>query len=103
MKEEQIRVLCLTRKIKWSTHAAERIQERGIARVDVLHCLENGEIIEDYPNDFPYPSCLVYGYTVKHIVLHVVVGCDGNYLYIITAYYPDVIHFSTDLRTRKER
>jgi hypothetical protein len=62
----------------------------------------SGEIIEDYPNDFPYPSCLVFGYNIGKRVLHLVVGTDGNFLYIITAYYPNTTKFMDDLKTRRE-
>ena len=79
------------------------MQERDITRVDVKNCLENGEIIEDYPNDFPYPSCLVFGYTINNKVIHVVVGKDSEYIYIITAYFPNTVKFENDLKTRKGR
>ena len=69
-------------KIKWSVHCFERMQERDISRADVKNCILNGKIIEDYPNDFPYPSCLIFGYTIKEIVIHVVAGSDGEYVYI---------------------
>ena len=48
---DKIKKLCSLRKIKWSTHAAARIQERGISRQDILNCLDNGEVIESYPDD----------------------------------------------------
>ena len=35
-----------------------------------------GEIIEDYPDDFPHPSCLVFGYAVNNKIIHVVVSMD---------------------------
>jgi len=103
LKHELIKQLCFERKIKWSVHAATRIQERGIERTDVINCLETGEIIENYPDDFPNPSVLVFGYSVMHKVLHVVAGCDGEYLYIITSYFPTTDKFEADLKTRKER
>lgn len=40
------------------------MQERDISRADVKNCIMHGEIIEDYPDDFPHPSCLIFGYTV---------------------------------------
>ena len=76
-------------KIKWSVHCFERMQERDISRADVKNCILNGEIIEDYTNDFPYPSCLIFGYTIKEKGIHVVAGSDGEYVYIITAYFPN--------------
>ena len=44
------------------------MHERGIRRADVIRCLESGEIIEDYPDDFPHPSCLVFGRTAANDV-----------------------------------
>lgn len=98
-----IQRLCVDRKIKWSVHAAARIQERGIKRTDVIQCVVTGEQIEDYPLDFPYPSCLVFGYTVDRKIIHVVAGCDEKYAYIITAYFPNLNKFEADFKTRKER
>lgn len=103
MQIDHIRMLCETRKIRWSVHASARIQECGIERIDVLNCLMYGEIIEDYPDDFPYPSCLVYGYTMNNRIIHTVVGCDDKYLYVITAYFPNTSKFEKDLKTRKEK
>jgi uncharacterized DUF497 family protein len=99
---DKIKELCIARKLKWSSHAASRIQERGISRVDVIHCLNNGEVIEDYPADYPHPSCLVFGYTMQGDIIHVVVGCDQETAYIISAYFPNIEKFERDMKTRKE-
>lgn len=62
----------------------------------------HGEIIENYPDDFPHPSCLIYGYTINdRSVIHVVVSCNGENVEIITAYFPDSDEFENDLKTRK--
>ena len=100
---EAIKELCTQAKIRWSTHCLERMQERDISRADVKRCLANGEIIENYPDDYPHPSCLVFGYTVNNKVIHVVVGNDGEYIYIITVYFPNTAKFEDDLKTRKGR
>lgn len=97
------KMLCKKGKILWTQHCLQRMQERDITRADVKRCIETGEIIEDYPEDFPNPSCLVFGYTVSDQILHVVVGCDNINIYIITAYYPDTIKFESDLKTRRKR
>ncbi len=62
-----------------------------------------GEIIEDYPNDYPNPSCLMFGYTLNNRVIHVVIGYDVENIYIITAYYPNTDKFELDMKTRRER
>ena len=103
MEIKLIRQLCIERKIKWSIHSAQKMMERGIDRADVMNCLTSGEIIEDYPTDFPHPSCLVFGKSTSGKILHTVAGCDGKMLYVITAYFPDTRKFENDLRTRKAR
>lgn len=90
-------------KIKWSTHCLERMGERDISRDDVKKCIREGEIIEDYPDDYPHPSCLIFGYTVNEKVLHVVVGTYEESIYIITAYFPNNVKFEDDLKTRRKK
>ena len=36
--------------------------QRNISVSDVQKVIDTGEIIEDYPNDFPYPSKLQLGF-----------------------------------------
>ena len=103
MDIEKVKVLCIERKKKWTGHVAARMQERGIKRDDIINCIINGEIIEDYPNDYPNPSCLMFGYTLNNRVIHVVIGYDGENIYIITAYYPNTDKFELDMKTRRER
>lgn len=74
---------------------------RGIERIDVLNCLQNGEIIEDYPNSFPHPCCLMFGLNLQSEVIHVVVGIKDETLVVVTAYYPNTIKFESDLKTRR--
>jgi hypothetical protein len=103
MNFKDLQELFEARKIKWSAHCLERMQERDISRADVKNCIMHGEIIEDYPDDFPHPSCLIFGSKVNNTVIHVVAGTDGNDIYIITAYYPNTVKFEADLKTRKGR
>ena len=96
-----IRKLCALHSIKWSIHAASQMQARNIFRQDVLDILQSGEIIEDYPNDFPHPSCLLCGKTRLQQFIHVVVGTDGENLFIITAYYPSPEKFTDAFSVRR--
>jgi len=102
MQIENIQKLVNQNKIKWSVHAVAQMQERDISITDVKSCITSGEIIEDYPDDFPYPSCLIYGQAEESKVLHVVVGTDEEILYIITAYIPNPVKFEEDLKTRRK-
>ena len=76
--------------------------QRGIKRAEIIETILNGEIIEEYMYDKPFPSCLVFGHTVNNRPVHVVCSIDNEYLYIITAYIPDTIKWEKDLKTRKE-
>ena len=38
-----------------TAHAAEQMKIRGIKIPDIYSALDNGEIIEDYPSDYPVP------------------------------------------------
>jgi hypothetical protein len=49
-------------RVTWSRHGVTRMQERGITREDVLAGLRGAEVIENYPDDVPYPSALVLGF-----------------------------------------
>lgn len=98
-----LRELCDNRRIIYSVHSLERLQERDIFRKDVVSAIRTGEIIEQYPDDTPYPSCLVYGSSARNKPLHVVCAYDGNSIIVITAYYPSLDKFEADLKTRKER
>ena len=83
-------------------HCFARLLTRGITPNDIICCVCNGEIIEEYPNDFPYPSCLVFGYTLDKRIIHVVIGVEEKQLYIITAYFPSGEKFELDFKTRRE-
>lgn len=99
---ELLKKLCQNRQILFSVHSLERLQERGIYRKDIVNVIMTGEIIEDYPEDYPYPSCLVFGTSMNNKILHVVCGCNGKFITVITAYYPTTDKFEADLKTRKE-
>ena len=84
-----------------TAHAAERFRQRGIRARDVRNAVHTGEIIEQYPNDFPYPSCLILGQSLDGRCIHVVMSDEGTSSRIITAYVPDVDKWSEDFKTRR--
>ena len=89
--------------IKWTKHCIERMQERDISINDVESCLQTGKIIENYPDDFPHPSYLIFGHTKENKILHIVVGSESSNLFFITSYFPNTDIFEKDLKTRKEQ
>jgi hypothetical protein len=90
--------------IEWQRHALERMFERGISRGTVKEALRKGEIIEDYPDDSPYPSALFLGW-INEEPLHVVAALDSltGWFFVITAYKPDLEHFERDYKTRRQK
>lgn len=66
MNLELYQTLCANSKILWTKHCLERMHERDISRADVKNCILTGEIIENYPDDYPNPSCLIFGYNVNN-------------------------------------
>lgn len=63
-------------------------RQRNIKFDDIKRCIMYGQIIEDYPNDFPFPSALILECSVGKPI-HVVAGVGDGLLWIITAYFPD--------------
>lgn len=82
-------------------HSRKRFAERGISIDDILFVFKTGEIIEQYPDDMPFPSCLILGYSGER-ALHVVASIDDELVYIITAYAPSPEKWAVDWKTRKE-
>ena len=80
-------------------HGRRRLAERGIFLRDVISAVQNGEIIEEYPEDYPYPSCLILDSAQP---LHVVASLQDGCIYLITAYIPDRNRWQSDLKTRRE-
>ena len=97
-----IRNLCYDKSIAITKHAKNRLVERGITVENIKNAIQTGEIIEQYENDYPFPSCLLLGEMEQNKYVHVVASIDSQFLYIITAYYPDKNEWEIDLKTRKE-
>ncbi len=102
MDIESIRNYCREEKLRWTQHIFRRMIQRGITMNDVTEAVMSGEIIEEYPDDYPNSSCLVLGYLRDNVSLHVVCGINNDELWLITAYYPSMDKWQEDCRTRRE-
>ena len=89
-------------QIAVTKHAKERLLERNITIADIVNGIATGEIIKQYEDDKPLPSCLILGNSVKNRYIHIVVSHDVEYIYLITAYFPDLEKWENGFRTRKE-
>lgn len=86
--------------LRFGRHAAQRMFERGITQADIHAALLNGEIIEDYPTDYPLPSYLLLGYSGSR-PLHIVYANtpQGDQI-IITVYEPDTALWTDNFTKR---
>jgi hypothetical protein len=100
---DEFKKLNMPDRVAITIHAKKRMEEREVRVDDILNCIDSGEIIEQYEDDTPIPSCLILGKDMKNAGLHIVVSKDEEYIYLITAYYPDDARWEADLKTRKER
>ncbi|WDN90155.1 hypothetical protein BuS5_03125 [Desulfosarcina sp. BuS5] len=93
-------LLHLVQKAYYNTPTTDL--EKGISRASVKHIICTGKMIENYPDNKPFPSGLFYGIW-QNQPLHAVIVYDltEQKIFLITAYWPDEEHFETDLKTRR--
>jgi len=91
--------------IQYRIHATQRMFKRDISEQEIWEIIENGFIIEDYGDDFPFPSLLINGRSGKNRQLHVVLGIDRNSkrLFVITTYEPDEMKWEDNFNRRKQK
>lgn len=89
-------------KLIFRVHAVQRMFQRRISEDDVRYVLDKGEIVEEYPEDTPYPSKLILGEREKR-PLHVVVAENAmnNERIVVTVYEPDPDQWEPGFRRRK--
>ena len=100
MNIDFIKTLIKQKKIRISIHAIEKIVERELEINQVLESVLNGQIIEEYDSDYPYPSCLILG-RANEKVIHTVCSFSEP-VFIITAYEPDLNKWENDYKIRKK-
>jgi hypothetical protein len=71
-----------------------------ITTSEVHGVVDEGEVIEDYPEDVRGHSCLMLGYGDGGRAIHIVCSPKDEYLALITAYLPEKDEWSNDFRTR---
>ena len=67
-------------------HALTEAFKDGISINDIIYCVNNGKIIEEYPDR---KRCLIFSMLNFDIPLHVVVDYSSDEIDILTAYIPD--------------
>ena len=78
-------------RIRITDHADEEAQVDKLSFGEILFSVIQGEIIEDYPKDKPYPSCLIFGKNFRGEPIHSVWAYneENKWSVLITVYRPD--------------
>jgi uncharacterized DUF497 family protein len=98
---DSLRALGTDESIIITSHASEQLIKRKIKYKHIKMAIISGEIIEEYPDEFPDPRILILGYTEDRKTLHIVIGVSDWVLRIITVYYPTLAKWENDYKTRK--
>lgn len=103
---EAVKKCLLKGQVFYSEHARNEMKIEELGRIkenEVFKAVQSGEIIQDYPDDKPYPSVLVLGFTRPKKPLHIVCAYDkkDDLVIIITAYRPDPKRWINSRRRKK--
>lgn len=88
--------------IKFTEHARLAMKDDNLSSFDVLEALENFEVIEEYHDTKPFPSCLLLCWLKGKKPLHMVCALPEHVdmLIIVTIYIPSKEEW-LDYRRRK--
>lgn len=89
-------------RLVFRVHAIQRMFQRRIDEEDIRRALETARLIEEYPDDQPYPSRLILGWSGSRPI-HVVVANNysDNQVIVVTVYEPDPDEWEADFMRRK--
>jgi hypothetical protein len=88
---EKIITAIALKQIKITDHADEEAFDDKLALDQIIQSVQKGEIIENYPKDKPYPSCLILGNDANENPIHSVWAYNkiNGWAVLITVYRPD--------------
>ncbi|QDL12530.1 DUF4258 domain-containing protein [Brasilonema sennae CENA114] len=86
----------------FSRHAIQQMFLRQISKQEVIRVIAYGEVIEEKPDDTPFPSYLILDF-VDGQPIHVVFSYDevNDTGYVVTAYIPNPNLWTDNFRKRK--
>jgi hypothetical protein len=78
-------------RVRITDHADEEADNDELGFEEVYYSVMHGEIIESYPTDRPFPSCLIFGRTFGGDPIHSVWAYNeySGWVALITVYRPD--------------
>src|SRR2546426_11884412 len=87
---EGIREKVVANAFEFSQHAVDQTILRHISVQEIREAIDNGKVIEDYPDDKYGPSCLILGFAANGKAIHLQCSYPSRPLIkIITVYEPD--------------
>jgi hypothetical protein len=89
-----------------SVHFLVERADRGISAEMIIDAVgyDSPKICENYPNDAPWPACLILGNLPDGTPMHVVLAYNQTTIKIVTAYLnPDRSKWLDDLCTRRRQ
>lgn len=91
MNIEDIIVAIRKSQVRITDHADEEAVDDKLRFDEIYYSVMQGEIIEDYPNDKPFPSCLIMGKNFTGEAIHSVwaYNSKNQWAVLITVYRPD--------------
>ena len=78
-------------RIRITDHADEEAQADHLSFDEVFISIFQGQVIEDYSGDKPFPSCLIYGDTFSGDPVHSVwaYNYENRWAVLVTVFRPD--------------
>lgn len=103
MNIDDLKAAIRSGRLRVTDHADEEAQSDRLTLDEICSSVLRGEIINEYPSDRPYPSCLVLGWTPDEDPVHSVWGYNSKngWAVLITVYRPDPDRW-IDWRVRKK-
>jgi hypothetical protein len=91
-------------RVRITDHADEEAENDNLRLNEIYFSVLKGEIIENYPEDKPYPSCLIYGNNLGIEPVHSVwaFNNEGKWAILITVYRPNPDYW-INFRKRRKR
>ena len=91
MNIEDIIVAIRKGQVRITDHADEEAVNDELTFEEIYYSVIQGEVIEDYPSDQPFPSCLIMGRNFSAEAIHSVWAYNPNnqWAVLITVYRPD--------------
>ncbi len=92
-------------KVLYTRHAKREMETEEFGEIlerEIFEAVQNGEALEEYHDDEPYPSVLIHGKTKKDRPVHIICAYseEDDLVIVVTVYQPDVKKW-IDYRKRK--